>query len=104
MASATPITFKILGKEYRVACPAGEEASLHQAASYLQQKMQEIKQSGRIIGADQIAVMAALNISHELLAEQQKKPEIQQDTINSVRNMQHKIKLQLTPSEGEVNA
>ena len=89
MASATPITFKILGKEYRVACPAGEEASLHQAASYLQQKMQEIKQSGRIIGADQIAVMAALNIGYELLSATEGSSA--QPGTESVKRINHKL-------------
>lgn len=58
---------KLLDKEYVIACPEESEAQLLAAADYLKQKMQEIKASGRIIGLEKIAVMAALNISHELL-------------------------------------
>ena len=58
---------KLLDKEYVIACPQESEAQLLAAADYLKNKMQEIKASGRIIGLEKIAVMAALNISHELL-------------------------------------
>jgi len=58
---------KLLDKEYVIACPEENEAQLLAAADYLKEKMQEVKASGRIIGLEKIAVMAALNISHELL-------------------------------------
>ncbi|WP_432471235.1 cell division protein ZapA [Amphritea sp. HPY] len=58
---------KLLDKEYVIACPEENEAQLLAAADYLKKKMQEVKASGRIIGLEKIAVMAALNISHELL-------------------------------------
>lgn len=61
------IDIKIMGKEYRVGCPEGEEDSLTKAAHYLDQKMDEIKQGGKIIGTERIAVMAALNLANDLL-------------------------------------
>lgn len=57
----------ILGREYRVACPENERPQLLDAVAYLDRKMREIKDSGKVVGADRIAVMAALNIAHELL-------------------------------------
>ena len=57
----------ILDKEYRVACPPGEEESLQAAANELNRKLKEIKAKGAVIGTERIAIMAALNICHEML-------------------------------------
>ncbi len=61
------IELKILGKDYQVACPEDQTHRLMDAALMLDSKMKEIKASGRIIGLDRIAVMAALNLAYELL-------------------------------------
>ncbi len=58
----------ILGREYRVACKESERDELMQAVQYLDRRMREIRDSGKIAGTERIAVMAALNITHELLA------------------------------------
>lgn len=65
--SADGITIHILDKEYMIACTEDERHDLQRSADYLDTKMREIRDSGKIIGSDRIAVMAALNISHELL-------------------------------------
>ncbi|NLR76529.1 cell division protein ZapA [Leeia aquatica] len=57
----------IMGREFRVACPADEEAGLLEAVHYLDARMREIRDGGKIIGIDRIAIMAALNITHEFL-------------------------------------
>jgi len=64
---AEPVRVQILDKEYLVACPEEQKAGLLQSASYLSRRMQEIRDSGKVVGIDRIAVMAALNITHELL-------------------------------------
>ncbi|MDR3391499.1 MAG: cell division protein ZapA [Sulfuriferula sp.] len=56
----------ILGREFRVACPESEQEALLAAAQYLDQKMREIREQGKVIGIERIAVMAALNIAFEL--------------------------------------
>ena len=61
------VTISILGKELMVACPDDERESLAAAARYLDQRMREIQDSGKVIGAERCAVMAALNLSNELL-------------------------------------
>ena len=66
-ADARQVTVQILDKEYRVACQPQEEKDLFEAARYLNNKMQEIRDRGRVIGIDRIAVMAALNLAHDLL-------------------------------------
>ncbi len=61
------VTVKILDKEYQVACPADEVNSLTQSAKFLDKRMAGIRNSGKVVGLDRIAVMAALNITHEYL-------------------------------------
>lgn len=58
----------IMGRTYKVACADEERESLLQAVAYLDGKMNDIKASGRVGNAERIAVMAALNITHELLS------------------------------------
>jgi cell division protein ZapA len=57
----------ILGREYRVACRESEREELLQAVQFVDRRMREIRDAGKISGAERIAVMAALNIAHELL-------------------------------------
>jgi cell division protein ZapA len=64
---AQPVKVNILGREFLVACPEDEKRSLLESASYLNDRMREIRDSGKIVGIDRIAVMAALNITHEML-------------------------------------
>ncbi|NWN89995.1 cell division protein ZapA [Marinobacter adhaerens] len=64
---STTVEVRILDKEYLVACPEEEQEALIQAARHLDRKMREIRNSGKVFGTERIAVMAALNITHELL-------------------------------------
>ena len=66
--SAKTIEISILGRSYRIACEEGERAGLMEAVAYLDGKMATIKKTGKVNGTDRIAVMAALNIAHELLS------------------------------------
>jgi cell division protein ZapA len=61
------VSVKILDKEYQVACPEDQEADLIVSAKYLDKQMRDIRDTGKVIGLERIAVMAALNISYELL-------------------------------------
>jgi len=58
---------KILDRELRIACPEEERAELLDAVAYLDKKMREIHETGKIASIERIALMAALNITHELL-------------------------------------
>ncbi len=64
---STMLDVSILGREYRVACRESERTELMQAVHYLDRRMREIREAGKIAGTERIAVMAALNIAHELL-------------------------------------
>ncbi|MFK8051590.1 MAG: cell division protein ZapA [Woeseiaceae bacterium] len=61
------VTVRILEKEYQVSCPVNERTDLLDAAELLNNQMAEIRDSGKVVGLDRIAVMAALNMSNELL-------------------------------------
>ncbi|MBP0599897.1 cell division protein ZapA [Herbaspirillum sp. LeCh32-8] len=69
--SVIQIQATIMGQPYTLACREGEQAALHHAVAYLDQKMRVIRDAGKIKGTDRIAVMAALGIAAELLASQQ---------------------------------
>lgn len=86
-----PITVHILEKEYRVACNDDEREALLAASSYLNGKMKEIRDSGKVVGVDRIAVMAALNITHELLQNNSHKDTVKQSVSTRIRNLQEKI-------------
>ncbi|MBK1706259.1 cell division protein ZapA [Halochromatium glycolicum] len=66
---AVPVTIRILDKEYRIACAPEEQHGLIDSARLLDERMREVRQNGRVIGADRIAVMAALNLVYELMRE-----------------------------------
>jgi len=61
------VAVRILDKEFFVACPAEERADLLQSAAFLNGKMREIRDTGKVVGLDRIAVIAALNMANELV-------------------------------------
>ena len=69
MAGPRSIEINILGRAYKVACSREEESALIAAADYLDEKMREIRESSKVIGAERIAIMAGLNLAHELLTQ-----------------------------------
>ena len=66
-ADPLSITVRIMGKEYTVACPPEEHGALVRSADYLNERMTTIRRRGKALGAEKIAVMAALNLARELL-------------------------------------
>jgi cell division protein ZapA len=62
------VTVTILDRPFQVSCLKDERAALEQSARFLDNRMREIRGGGKVIGVDRIAVMAALNIAHEMLA------------------------------------
>ena len=68
------ITISLLGREFRVACPEGEEKQLLAAVDYLNRKLKEVRDTGKVTGNERIAMMAALNIAHEHVSNPGKSP------------------------------
>ena len=91
MTQPNTVTVHILDKEYCIACPADERANLESAARYLDGKMREIRSGGKVIGADRIAVMAALNITHDLLHKQQRLDQEADSTRAKVRDLLERV-------------
>jgi len=67
MSESKSLQVSIMGRDFRVACPDDEQAGLLEAVDYLNKKMLEIRDAGKVIGIERIAIMAALNIAHEML-------------------------------------
>ena len=67
MSEVKGLDVAIMGREFRVACPEDEQDALLASVDYLDRKMREIRDNGKVIGVERIAIMAALNITHELL-------------------------------------
>ena len=62
------LTVSLLGREFRVACPEGEETQLQASVDFLNRKLREVRDTGKVVGNERIAIMAALNIAHELMS------------------------------------
>jgi len=68
MNEGRSLQITVMGRDFRVACPEQEQAGLLEAVDYLNKKMLEIRDAGKVIGLERIAIMAALNIAHEYLS------------------------------------
>ena len=90
-SNGSPIKVTILDKEYLINCEEHEREPLRNAVDYLNNQMKEMKSSGGVIGSERIAVMTALNITHELLAYKQKNQDYTSKIDNTLKRLQSKI-------------
>jgi cell division protein ZapA len=88
-----------LEKEYNVACPIEEKAALLASAELLNLKMREIRDSGKVVGLDRVAVMAALNIANELLKAQGQDEELKNIVGLRIRAMREHLDSALGPGK-----
>lgn len=102
MSQPNTVSVQILDKEYRVSCPADERANLESAARFLDGKMREIRNSGKVIGAERIAVMAALNIAHDLLHKQQCLEQENDSIKTQTRDLLDQVEIALNPDQHRV--
>ncbi len=93
-----PVTVRILDKEYKVACEAGEEDELLASARYLDNRMREIRNSGKVIGTERIAVITALNVAHELLAGAKSTVKVAATADGRLRQLRERIEVALNES------
>ena len=94
-ADLSRISVRILEKEYHVACPIEERAALLDSAEYLNRKMREIRDSGKVVGLDRIAVMAALNLANELLKFRAHDGEMASDVGARLRSLRERVEVAL---------
>jgi cell division protein ZapA len=85
------VSLTIMGKEYRIACDPEEEEDLIHSAHQLDVQMRKMRDSGKITGPDRIAVMAALNLAHELRMMKNQNAVLNQRLSECLTKMSHKI-------------
>ncbi|MGH8271946.1 MAG: cell division protein ZapA [Gammaproteobacteria bacterium] len=93
----TQVSVRILDHDYQVACPAEEREALVKAADYLSQQMAEVRDSGRVVGMDRIAVMVALNLAHQYLGADRERGGV----VEIATHRLEKLRLSLLAANGE---
>ncbi len=88
------VSVRILDKEYQVACPASERTDLLDSAEILDARMREIRDKGRIVGLDRIAVMAALNMANDLLHSKERDKALEAD-ISRIKVISERVDVAL---------
>jgi len=85
------VSVRIMEKEYVVACPYDERSALLDAAEFLNSRMREIRDTGKVIGMDRIAVMAALNLAHEYLKGKERESKLDSGVGHRVRALRERV-------------
>ncbi len=91
MENPQTVTVNILDKDYQVACEPGEVEILRESARYLDEKMRTIKSGSAVIGLDRLAVMTALNIAHDFLAQTRKTDEVVHTQESNILTLSSKL-------------
>lgn len=90
-----PVRIHILDKEYMVSCPVEEREALTESARYLDRRMREIRDSGKVLGSERIAVMAALNVIHEFFLHKRSTEEYEKAVTETARRLERKVETAL---------
>ncbi len=90
-AESVPVRINVLDKEYMVSCPVEERDALVESARYLDRRMREIRDSGKVLGSERIAVMAALNVIHEFFLHKRDTEEYQRTVAEAARRLEKKL-------------
>jgi cell division protein ZapA len=84
------VIVNILDKEYQVSCPPEQQPALSESAQHLDTQMRKIRDAGKVVGLERIAVMAALNITHELLQEKSQ-PAKSSESLEQLKKLNKKL-------------
>ncbi|GAA0423511.1 cell division protein ZapA [Cocleimonas flava] len=93
-----PVTVRIMEKEYKISCPEGEHESLLVSARNVNENMHKVREGGKALSADRVAVMAAINIAHDLI-KSNREPKVDSDISDRIDDMQQSIDLMLKSSK-----
>jgi cell division protein ZapA len=85
------VSVRIMDKEFVVACPYEERSALLDAAEFLNARMREIRDTGKVVGLDRIAVMAALNLAHEFLKGKDRESRLDNGVGQRVRALRERV-------------
>ena len=91
MTESKPVRVSILDKEYLISCPDDEREQLYAVVDFVNEKLLEVKGSGKLIGTERIVIMATLNIANELLAYKRKNKDYTESVDSIVKRLQTKI-------------
>jgi cell division protein ZapA len=90
-SEAVPVTIQVLDKDYTVACPPEEKEGLLESAELLNRRMREVRDSGKVMGAERMAVMTALNVIHEFTRERIERERVMAETDAAIRALEGKL-------------
>lgn len=99
MSDVTRVSIRILEKEYHVACPPDARNDLLDSAEVLNRKMREIRDSGKVVGLDRIAVMAALNLTNELLKSRGRDESADAELAGRLKSMRERVESALAKGQ-----
>jgi cell division protein ZapA len=85
------ISVRILEKDYQIACPIDERSNLLDSAEFLNARMREIRDSGKVVGLDRIAVIAALNMANELIRLRKSDSNLESDIGGRLRILRERV-------------
>src|SRR5580704_5653847 len=85
------VSVRILEKEYHISCPIEERSDLLDSAEYLNLKMREIRDTGKVVGLDRIAVIAALNMANELLRIRNRDHSLENEMGSRLRSLRERV-------------
>lgn len=90
-ANPIPVTIEILDKEYMVSCPPEEKDALLESAHELNERLRQVRDSGKVLGTERMAVITALNIVHELHQQQRHQTELEKTLHEDIKRLEEKI-------------
>ena len=93
------VSVRIMEKEFMISCPHEERSELLDSAEFLNARMREIRDSGKVVGLDRIAIMAALNLVHELLKARQREAALESELAGRVRTLRERVESTLEKSQ-----
>ncbi len=85
------VSVRIMEKEYVIACPYEERTALLDTAEFLNRRMREVRDSGKVVGLDRIAVMVALNLANELMRLKNHDAKLENDATGRVRALRERV-------------
>ena len=91
MSSSEPVSVHILEREYTIGVEASERSSLMAAAKLLDSKMREVRGNNKLAAVDRIAVLAALNLAHELQQLRDESSARDRELTRTLAELHHKL-------------
>ncbi len=91
MSDETLISIKVLHREYNIKCPAAQQQELLEAATYLNEQMKKLNQNTAVVNSEQLAIVTALNISHECLKLKKQKDQYNETVSQRLQDLQQRV-------------